>query len=154
MNQTDTQKVLFCTCDFLYMFGSWILVGPGRVKLSDESLESWTLTVLSTIVSKHSNIVTCLQILCLLCAVFSSQPLSHVWHSVTAWTVVHTPGCSVHGILQARILGWIAISFSRGSSRPGTEPRSPALQADSLPLVLAGKHEYQIQYGQRCFQCY
>ena len=28
------------------------------------------------------------------------------------------PGSSVHGILQARILEWIAISFSRGSSRP------------------------------------
>ena len=27
-------------------------------------------------------------------------------------------GSSVHGILQARILGWGAISFSRGSSRP------------------------------------
>ena len=28
------------------------------------------------------------------------------------------PGSSVHGILQARILKWVAISFSRGSSRP------------------------------------
>ena len=28
------------------------------------------------------------------------------------------PGCSVHGILQARILEWVAISFSRGSSWP------------------------------------
>ena len=28
------------------------------------------------------------------------------------------PGSSVHGILQARILEWAAISFSRGSSRP------------------------------------
>ena len=28
------------------------------------------------------------------------------------------PGSSVHGILQARILGWVAISFSRGSSQP------------------------------------
>ena len=27
-------------------------------------------------------------------------------------------GFSIHGILQARILEWIAISFSRGSSRP------------------------------------
>ena len=27
------------------------------------------------------------------------------------------PGSSLHGILQARILEWIAISFSRGSSR-------------------------------------
>ena len=28
------------------------------------------------------------------------------------------PGSSVHVIFQARILEWIAISFSRGSSRP------------------------------------
>ena len=28
------------------------------------------------------------------------------------------PGSSVHGILQARILKWVAMPFSRGSSRP------------------------------------
>ena len=28
------------------------------------------------------------------------------------------PMSSVHGILQARILEWVAISYSRGSSRP------------------------------------
>ena len=28
------------------------------------------------------------------------------------------PGSSIHGILQARILEWVAISFSRGSSQP------------------------------------
>ena len=29
------------------------------------------------------------------------------------------PGASVRGILQARILEWVAIPFSRGSSQPG-----------------------------------
>jgi len=43
------------------------------------------------------------------------------------------------GILQARILEWIANPFSRGSSNPGIEPRSPALQADSLPTEPPGK---------------
>ena len=28
------------------------------------------------------------------------------------------PGSSVHGILQARILEWVSMPFSRGSSRP------------------------------------
>jgi len=28
------------------------------------------------------------------------------------------PGSSVHGISQARVLEWVAISFFRGSSRP------------------------------------
>ena len=32
-------------------------------------------------------------------------------------------GSSVHGILQARILEWVAISFSRGSSWPRTQTR-------------------------------
>ena len=49
------------------------------------------------------------------------------------------PGSSVHGILQARILEWVAIPFSRGSSDPGIEPGSPTLQADSLPSELRGK---------------
>ena len=30
----------------------------------------------------------------------------------------HPPDCSVHGILQARILEWVAIPFSRGSFQP------------------------------------
>ena len=40
--------------------------------------------------------------------------LSCVWLFVTPWTVVS----SIHGVLQARILEWVAISFSRGSSWP------------------------------------
>ena len=46
---------------------------------------------------------------------------------------------SAHGILQARILQWVAISFSRGLPGPGIEPRCPALQGDSLPPELPGK---------------
>ena len=34
------------------------------------------------------------------------------------------PGSSVHGILQARILQWVAMPFSRGSSRPRIKPAS------------------------------
>ena len=45
----------------------------------------------------------------------------------------------VHGILQARILEWVAFPFSRGSSQSGIEPRSPALQVDSLPAESQGK---------------
>ena len=36
------------------------------------------------------------------------------------------------GILLARVLGWVAMPSSRGSSPPGIKPGSPALQADSL----------------------
>ena len=40
---------------------------------------------------------------------------------------------SVHGILQAIILEWVAIPSPGDLPDPGIEPRSPALQADSLP---------------------
>ena len=43
----------------------------------------------------------------------------------------------MHGILQARILEWVAISFPGDLPDPGIEPkcfRTFALQADSLPL--------------------
>ena len=33
-------------------------------------------------------------------------------------TLCDLPGSFVHGILQARILEWVAIPFSRGSSQP------------------------------------
>ena len=39
---------------------------------------------------------------------------------------------TVHGILQARTLEWVAFSFSGDLPNPGIEPRSPALQVDSL----------------------
>ena len=46
------------------------------------------------------------------------------------WPLGHSPpGSSVHGILQARILEWIAISYSRGSSYPGIESGSLASPA-------------------------
>ena len=57
------------------------------------------------------------------------------------------PGSSVHGILQARILEWGAISFSRGSSQP--RDRTLSLlhwQAGSLPLVPPGKPHKRHNY--------
>ena len=50
-----------------------------------------------------------------------------------------SPGSSVRGIFQARILEWIAIPISRRSSQPGDWTRSPPLQADSLPSEPWGK---------------
>ena len=49
------------------------------------------------------------------------------------------PGSSVHEVLQARILEWVAISFFRGSSQPRERTRSPALQADALSSEPPGK---------------
>ena len=49
------------------------------------------------------------------------------------------PGSPVPGILQARTLEWVAISFSGDLPDPGIEPRSPELSADSLLTELRGK---------------
>ena len=51
------------------------------------------------------------------------------------------PGSSVHGILQARILGWAALPSPGDLPDPGIKPASPvspALQAKSLPLSHRG----------------
>ena len=42
-------------------------------------------------------------------------------------------------LVEARTLEWVVFLFSRGSYQPRIEPRSPALQADSLPAELPGK---------------
>ena len=58
------------------------------------------------------------------------------------------PGSSVHGIFQARILEWVAISYTGDFPNPGIKsepcisrikPRSPALQVHSLPSEPLGK---------------
>ena len=50
-----------------------------------------------------------------------------------------SPGSSVHGILQARILEWVASPFYRGSPQPRDRTWVSCPLADSLPLVPPGK---------------
>ena len=48
------------------------------------------------------------------------KSLSRVRFFATPWTVAYhdpLPRSSVHGIFQVRVLEWVAISFSRGSSK-------------------------------------
>ena len=63
--------------------------------------------------------------ICLQVSEMLSQPLSEWVSEVTQLCPTlcdhmdcSLPGSSLHGILQARVLEWVAISFSRGSSRP------------------------------------
>ena len=68
---------------------------------------------------------------------------------------ISPPGSSVHWILQARILEWIAISSSRGFPDPGIKPASPAspaLQADSLPLSHGGSSDTNYRSFQKTEQ--
>ena len=49
-------------------------------------------------------------------------------------------GSSVHGILQARILEWLAISYAKDLPDPGIKsesPAVPALKADSFFFFFA-----------------
>ena len=49
------------------------------------------------------------------------------------------PGSSVHRILQARVLEWVAFLPPGDIPDPGIEPRSPALQSETLPSEPPGK---------------
>ena len=50
------------------------------------------------------------------------------------------PGTSVRGILQARRLEWVAISFSRGSSRPTDQTRVSCFAGDLFTSGPPGSH--------------
>ena len=69
---------------------------------------------------------------------FSCETLSHelvAQSCPTLYALVDCsrPGPSVHGISQARILAWVAISFFRDLSNPEIKPESSPWQVDSLP---------------------
>ena len=49
---------------------------------------------------------------------------------------------TIRGILQARILEWVAVPSPGGLPNPGIEVGSLALQAVSLPSELSGKPFY------------
>ena len=69
---------------------------------------------------------------------YTSQSPLWKWNESESRSVVS----NVHGILQARILQWVAFPFSRGSSQPRDQTRvciKPALQVDSLPAEPQGK---------------
>ena len=84
----------------------------------------------------NQGLLHCRQILCQLSHQGSLKVKAKVTWSCPA--LCDPRDYPVHGILQARILDWVAVPFSRGSST-GIEPRSPTLQADSLPAEPQGK---------------
>ena len=55
------------------------------------------------------------------------------------------PGSFVHGISQARILEWVAFPSPGDLPNLGIEPRSPSLQANSLPSEPPGKSYYEVR---------
>ena len=89
-------------------------------------------------------IILPLLLTCKSCNVFGQSESEWVNVAQSCPTLCDSMNYTVHGILQARILEWVALPFSRGSSQSKEEswsskPRSPMLQADSLPAEPQGK---------------
>ena len=65
-----------------------------------------------------------------------------------------TPCYTVHGLLQGR--NWSGVdsrSLLQGNlSSPGIEPRSPTMQADSLPAEPPGKHKKKYNHISKLFK--
>ena len=75
-----------------------------------------------------------------------TQHFSSCFTRQSPWSVAHScltlcnpSGSSVHRILQARMLEWVAIPFSRILSNSGIKPGSPALQTDCTLTEPPGK---------------
>ena len=80
------------------LFAGWLSFGPSRLLLPS-GVTSWALDL-----SRTSEVAQSCPTLC--------DPMGS-----------SLPGSSVHGIFQARVLEWAAISFSRGSSWPRDRTR-------------------------------
>ena len=52
----------------------------------------------------------------------------------------------VHGILQERILEWVATSFSRGSSQPRDQTQVSHIAADSLLSEPSRKPDFLVNF--------
>ena len=73
------------------------------------------------------------------------QSLSRVSHFSSS-VDCSPPGSSVCGILQARILEWVAISFSRDLPNPQIKPTSLALAGRFFTTEPRGKPQFNILY--------
>ena len=73
--------------------------------------------------------------------VLRAQLLNWVWLFETPW--LQPANYSAHGIFQARILEWVAISYSRWFSRPRNPAESPP------PLALAIRFFSTVPPGKR-----
>ena len=60
------------------------------------------------------------------------------------------PGSSVHGILRPRILEWVAISFSRGSSRPRGRTQLSCMAGRRFNLWATREDERKNKWDEKC----
>ena len=96
-------KITLCKCLHLHKGNCYRCYGAGtgiRFQTADGELSNF---VLKMCVRMHAKLLQTCPTLC--------DP-----------TDCSPPGSSVHGILQARELQWVAMPFSRGSSQPRNKP--------------------------------
>ena len=110
---------------------------PGPPALGVWSLGHWIsrevlkVTLLKCPFFTPSGILRVVYLSPLSCFRMLLSPPVRKWKS--CWTLWDPTDYTAHGILQARILEWVAVPFSRASSQPRDWTRSPTLQADSVP---------------------
>ena len=66
------------------------------------------------------------------------------------------PGSSVHGIFQARVLEWVAVSFSRGSSRPRDRARASRTAGRRFTIWASAAFfdpQRQVSWSHKGFPC-
>ena len=111
---------------YIYIFIVWKSAETEQ-KLSTELVPFWN-PLTGKGLDKYKISLLCVSLLLCMCSVGSV-----CWFSL--WPDGLQPArLLIHGILQPRILDWVAMPSSWGSSHPGikpTSPASPALQADS-----------------------
>ena len=119
----DGQKWLLPTNDVTVLRG-------GESGLSAQSSQAlgWPIGPLESILYKEEYIIKWTRNKCLIHSLFQQlirRKSTHKWSEVAQWCPTlcdpmdcSLPGSSIHGIFQARVLEWVAISFSRGSSWP------------------------------------
>ena len=76
------------------------------------------------------------------------KSLSHVRLFATPRTVAYQAPPFVHGIFQVRVLEWVAISFSRGNSRPRDQTQVSRIVGRRCTVYT---HIYNVYYLQGLF---
>ena len=107
----------------------YLVVSSSRLSTSIYSISSEGYIYSRSSSSLHTEILLCLwrpkrlSSLCVCCVCVRCSVMSDFCDSMDC----SPPGSSVHGILHAKILEWVAISFPGHPPNPGIESGSPVL---------------------------
>ena len=131
--------VLFCF--FVGDHLSWFLLNPCKI---GKAVVFTSLSQIKKLGVISGGAKTKIQVIYLLICLFSYLPHSCLCSCAQSCLTLcdcmdcRPPGSSVHGILQARVLEWVAIPSSRESSQPSIKPASlasPALAGEFFTTV-------------------